>query len=270
MRRNIIAAAAVALLWVAHANAATVTLLAPAAVAEGESFEIRVVGDFAVEGLAAGGLQMLFDPAVVRIDEFQFSLAVDPAFSCPGAVLCPDAPAGTFSIVWGVFPPPDLIAPGTGPTEMARLTVTALAATPGTTLSLIDFSSFTSGWYGSGFNAIAVPELVGAFLQIDADTVPDADFDGVPDSADNCTIVANPDQRDVNADGFGNACDADLNEDCIVNAVDLGLFRQVFFSTDPEADLNGDGVVNPVDLGILKALFFMPPGPAAEPNSCVP
>ena len=30
--------------------------------------------------------------------------------------------------------------------------------------------------------------------------------------------MANPDQRDTNGDGFGNACDADLNNDNIVNA----------------------------------------------------
>jgi hypothetical protein len=89
----------------------------------------------------------------------------------------------------------------------------------------------------------------------------DADSDGVPDVADNCTLVANPNQRDSNGDGFGNACDADLNGDGIVNAADLGLFRAVFFSADADADFNGDGVVNSTDLGTLRLGFFMPPGP---------
>lgn len=36
---------------------------------------------------------------------------------------------------------------------------------------------------------------------------PDRDRDGVPDFSDNCPDVANPDQRDVDGDGMGSACD---------------------------------------------------------------
>jgi PKD repeat protein len=35
---------------------------------------------------------------------------------------------------------------------------------------------------------------------------PDADGDGVPDAADNCVNVPNPDQADVDSDGVGDAC----------------------------------------------------------------
>lgn len=93
---------------------------------------------------------------------------------------------------------------------------------------------------------------------------PDADNDGIADANDNCTLRANPNQRDTDNDGFGNLCDADLNNDNIVNVIDLGLFKQVFFSNDPDADFNGDGVVNAVDLGLLKLMFFQPPGPAGS------
>lgn len=93
-------------------------------------------------------------------------------------------------------------------------------------------------------------------------TVVDTDGDGVADDVDNCQLVANPAQVDSNGDGYGNRCDADLNNDCIVNVVDLGALRSVFFTTDPDADLNADGTVNVIDLGLLRSLFFQPPGPA--------
>lgn len=92
----------------------------------------------------------------------------------------------------------------------------------------------------------------------------DSDGDGVADTIDNCTLKANPAQTDSNGDGFGNLCDADLNGDNVVNFIDLGEFKSVFFSGDVDADLNADGVVNFVDLGLLKESFFNPPGPSAR------
>lgn len=101
---------------------------------------------------------------------------------------------------------------------------------------------------------------------------PDTDGDAVPDVADNCTLVANgaqdsatagPSQYDTDGDGFGNRCDADLNNDCVVNVVDLGALRTQFFSTGMlDEDFNGDGVVNAIDLGLLRLQFFAPPGPS--------
>ncbi|MFK8014731.1 MAG: pre-peptidase C-terminal domain-containing protein [Gammaproteobacteria bacterium] len=92
----------------------------------------------------------------------------------------------------------------------------------------------------------------------------DTDGDGVFDNADNCTLIANPSQTDSNGDGYGNRCDADLNNDCVVNTVDLGILRSVFFSNDADADLTGDGTVNVADLGVLRTQFFGSPGPSAS------
>ena len=100
-------------------------------------------------------------------------------------------------------------------------------------------------------------------LTITVELPADNDSDGVPDGDDNCSLHANPDQRDSNGDGYGNVCDADLNNDGVINAVDLGLMGAVMFTGgDLDADLDGDGQVNAADLGLLKFQFFGPPGPA--------
>jgi len=91
---------------------------------------------------------------------------------------------------------------------------------------------------------------------------PDADGDGIIDSRDNCINVPNADQRDTNADTFGNICDSDLNNDNIVNALDLNLFRNNFGTNDADADFNGDNIVNALDLNILRNNFGSPPGPS--------
>jgi hypothetical protein len=36
---------------------------------------------------------------------------------------------------------------------------------------------------------------------------PDTDGDGIPDACDNCPLVFNPDQRDSNRNGIGDACE---------------------------------------------------------------
>jgi len=89
----------------------------------------------------------------------------------------------------------------------------------------------------------------------------DSDGDGIDDTSDNCILVPNADQRDSDDDGFGNMCDADLNNDNNVNSLDLGLFKKRYLTTDADADLNGDGKVNSLDLGRFKQLYLKNPGP---------
>lgn len=98
---------------------------------------------------------------------------------------------------------------------------------------------------------------------VTVEVILDADRDDVADATDNCTLVANANQRDSDGDGFGNACDADLDNDGRVNFADLGLFRQRFTTTDPHADFDGNGVVNFADLGTFRTLFGRAPGPSA-------
>jgi len=57
-----------------------------------------------------------------------------------------------------------------------------------------------------------------------ASCFPDADGDGVsevdPLSADNCPTIYNPDQTDTDADGQGDACDPDIDDDGVLNTID--------------------------------------------------
>ncbi len=95
-------------------------------------------------------------------------------------------------------------------------------------------------------------------------TLVDTDRDGRPDLLDNCVQVANPDQRDSNDNGIGDRCDADVNGDGLVNAVDLAQLRAQFGQSGGSADLNGDGSVNALDLALLRSRFGQRPGPAGE------
>lgn len=126
-----------------------------------------------------------------------------------------------------------------------------------------------------GFSWEILPAAGFEFANIDAIIVypPDADGDLIADAIDNCTLAANPQQHDGDNDGHGNTCDGDFNNDCIVNAIDLGLLRSGFFGDSQILDIWGpdgepDGVVNAYDLGWFKGLFFGVPGPGAGPAIC--
>ncbi len=93
---------------------------------------------------------------------------------------------------------------------------------------------------------------------------PDFDADLVKDFMDNCILDPNTDQRDTNADGYGNICDPDLDNNGIVNFGDLALLKSVFLilPADPDADLDNDGFVRFGDLALMKFYFLDPPGPS--------
>jgi hypothetical protein len=107
-----------------------------------------------------------------------------------------------------------------------------------------------------------------AIVTITADL--DTDGDGVPQSLDNCTAVANTDQRDTDTpkDGYGNLCDGDLNNDGSTNTLDLQLYKGMHRTQagnpnyNPDADFNGDGFIDTLDLNIYKGLHSSPPGPS--------
>ena len=170
------------------------------------------------------------------------------------------------------------------PTSLSSgpLALKAVSAADGSPLWRMEFPADDSGlaqhissgvaYSANGDTAYVMTFVNGAnktYLNaVDTNTVDpgltDIDNDTIFDHLDNCTLIPNPNQRDTDNDGYGNACDPDFDNNMIVNASDLAYFQTVTFTADPDADLTGDGIVNAADLATLKNFFFKSPGPSAN------
>lgn len=98
----------------------------------------------------------------------------------------------------------------------------------------------------------------------------DFDADGIEDGLDNCVEASNPPQTDSDGDGFGNACDADYDNDGIVRTADFLAFGRNFAKTalapdfNPIFDADDDGRVGGSDYLLFGRQFGGPPGPAGS------
>lgn len=116
--------------------------------------------------------------------------------------------------------------------------------------------------------------LIGFPIVSWAGLAPDADSDGIPDVLDKCS----QDSRnsiagqgcDTDSDGYGNICDADFNQDFIVNSNDFGTYFIPAFKgfTAPThgEDMNCDGLVNSNDFGT----YFVPKFKGLAPGGATP
>jgi len=111
----------------------------------------------------------------------------------------------------------------------------------------------------------------GFAMNANAGAVADDDGDLVPDAFDNCLNEANgpgetSNQVDTDQDGYGNACDADYDNDVNfeVSTVDFGIFLDAFTNVaGGVTDHDGDGQTTTTDFATFLFQFSTPavPGP---------
>ena len=95
----------------------------------------------------------------------------------------------------------------------------------------------------AGMATFALPSVAIAHPQ---DSALDGDHDGINDppfDRDNCAgenAAYNPNQRDTDADGLGDACDSDDDEDTVDDAIDNCPLNPNAAQTDTDSDAAGD------------------------------
>jgi hypothetical protein len=90
----------------------------------------------------------------------------------------------------------------------------------------------------------------------------DTDGDGVDDSHDNCPTVANPDQKDTDGDGIGDACDKDIDNDGILNGQD----NCPTVANRDQHDDDGDGIGDACDPYYCVVVDPSNPAACLDPN----
>ena len=97
----------------------------------------------------------------------------------------------------------------------------------------------------SGFDL----DAVAAVHSLDMAGLPDADGDGIPNAADDCPAVADPDQRDADRDGVGDACQEGGPPDGDGDGVPDGTDNCPTVPNPAQTDADGDGRGDACDTG---------------------
>jgi hypothetical protein len=162
--------------------------------------------------LLAWDLRLQYDPAIlnvaaINVNMFQGSGIFD---------VSEDTPDSDGSFYAGAV---DLAAVDSGSGVLARITLTAVGLGL-SDLTIIDpelkddNNDFIGDIDGDGYFDGLVSN---GRVAVGQACPPDADSDTIPDSLDNCPLVYNPDQQDVDGDGVGDVCDPDTQASSTVS-----------------------------------------------------
>ncbi len=93
----------------------------------------------------------------------------------------------------------------------------------------------------------------------------------MPDSSDNCPTVSNSDQRDVNSNGIGDACDpADTDSDGFSDRTEYSTGYDPMDRCSWPADINGDGFSDGTDIVAIAGSFGLSVSPAPPSHNIAP
>jgi hypothetical protein len=139
--------------------------------------------------------------------------------------------------------------------------------------SMLVFNSLFSGVNNGDYLLIKVTGVSDLYGNVNTDTIAwgfavedvnaylnngdkDSDGDNIIDAEDNCILVYNPGQGDIDEDGTGDVCDDDMDGDGILNGVDncpaIANADQADFDNDGEGDVcdydaDNDGIDDDMD-----------------------
>ena len=119
---------------------------------------------------------------------------------------------------------------------------------------------------------ILVPTLLAFAAVAQAE---DWDGDGISNELDNCACEPNADQYDADQDGYGNICDADMNNDGVTGLPDLSYFRDCVNRPGVGAragcfvcDFDHDNRVDSDDFAYFLEMFGSASGPSGSAAHC--
>ncbi len=135
------------------------------------------------------------------------------------------------------------------------LLISSLSYAATVTYTYDSLNRVTSVDYGAGATEDYTYDAAGNRTTMIVNVI-DTDGDSVGDYMDNCYLTPNDYQEDTDYDGYGNMCDADLDNDGFVGPNDYNLFGAAWYTANANADFDSDGFVGPNDYNIFGSFWY--------------